>query len=191
MIPSGKKILVGTQNGNVDLFDDKGNRSWSYATNPAGTTIVGVREVALSTDGKIAAAGTYEGKIVVLDATGKELWANMTKDHINHIAMSGDGSLVVATGDETVYAFSTSSQPLQTIRSPQITTTPVQQKNVTTIPVTTATKKSATTDSSTRAITSEPTPYSVIRTATQSEGSAIIPFLGVIAVVLLIVRRRG
>ena len=48
MIPSGTKILVGTRNGNVDLFNDKGNLSWSYATNPAGTTITGVRDVALS-----------------------------------------------------------------------------------------------------------------------------------------------
>ena len=190
MIPSGTKILVGTQDGNINLFDDKGNLSWGYATSPAGTTGTMVREVALSSDGKIVAAGTYEGKVVVLDAAGKELWSNQTRDHINHIAMSADGSLVIATGDETVYAFSSSVQPLTTVRSPQVTPTLVQQKNATTVPKTTATQKPAITDSATRPITSEPTPYSVIRTATQSPGSEIIPLLGMIITVLFIIRRR-
>jgi WD40 repeat protein len=186
---TGTRILVGTQNGNLDVFNDTGFLVWSYPTNPTGNPSAWVTGVALSSDGKIAVAGTYDGKIVALDSSGRELWSNVTKDHINHIAMSSDGSLVVATGDETVYAFSLSARPLSTARSLQVTASPVQQKNVTTILVTTATQKPVITDSGTRTITSEPTPYSVIRTATQSPVSEIIPFLGVVVAVLLIIRR--
>ena len=191
MIPAGTKILVGTQNGNVDLFDDKGIRSWSYATTTGGTTGIGVKEVALSTDGKIAAAGTFEGTVVVLDAAGKLLWSNVTKDHINHIALSGDGSLVIATGEETVYTFSSSAQPLPVVRSPQVTASPVQQKNATAIPATTAPQKTAEMSrSATQAITSVPTTYSVIRTATQGPVSAIIPLLGILSAVFVLLKRR-
>ncbi len=120
MTPAGTKILVGTQNGNVDLYNDTGILVWSSPSNPTGNPNAWVTGVALSTDGKIAAAGTYDGKIVALDSAGRELWSNQTRDHIGHIAMSSDGSLVIATGDETVYAFSSSVQPLTTVRSPQV-----------------------------------------------------------------------
>ena len=76
MTPAGTKILVGTQNGNVDLFNDTGILLWSYPSNPSGNPNAWVTGVALSTDGKIAAAGTYDGKIVALDSAGKELWSN-------------------------------------------------------------------------------------------------------------------
>jgi hypothetical protein len=185
---TGSRILVGTQNGNVDVFNDTGILLWSYPSSPTGNQNAWVTGVALSTDGKIAVAGTYDGKIVALDSSGRELWSNVTKDHINHLAMNSDGSLVIATGDETVYAFSSSARPLSTVRSPQVTATSVQQKNTTTTSVTTATKKPVINDSSTRAITSEPTPYSVIRTATQSPVSEIIPLLGILAAFMLIAR---
>ena len=32
MTPSGSAILVGTDNGNADLFDEYGNITWSYAS---------------------------------------------------------------------------------------------------------------------------------------------------------------
>jgi WD40 repeat protein len=191
MIPSGTKILVGTQNGNVDLFDNKGNLSWSFATNPAGTVGNGVKDVVLSTDGKIAAAGTSGGKIVVLNAAGKELWSNQTRDHIHHIAMSADGSLVIATGDETVYAFSSSAQNLSSVPSLQATASPFQQKNATSVPATIVPQKTAEISRSvTQAITSAPTPYSVIRTSTRSPVSVIIPVMGILGALLLLVKRR-
>jgi len=191
MVPAGTKILVGTENGDVDLFDDKGNLVWSHATNPAGYPGAWVKEVALSADGKIAAAGTYDGKTVALSADGKELWSNSTKDHINHIALSGDGSLVIATGEETLYAFSSSAQSLPAVRSPQVTQSPVQQKNTTPVPVTTAPQKTAEIPVSvTREITSVPTTYSVIRTSTQSAVPAIIPLLGILGAAFVFLKRR-
>jgi hypothetical protein len=103
--------------------------------------------------------------------------------------MSGDGSFVIATGDETVYAFSSSAHPLSTVRSPQATASPVQQKNATPLPATTATQKPVITDSITKTITPEPTTYSLIRTATQSPGSEIIPLLGIFGALMLFARR--
>jgi WD40 repeat protein len=191
MSASGTRILVGTQNGDVDLFDDKGSLVWKYATNPAGSTGTGVRDVALSTDGKIAAAGTYEGTIVVLDAAGKEIWSNVTRDHINHIAMSGDGSLVVAAGDETVYAFSSSARPVATSRSPTVTAPPVPPKNTTAVPATPVMPAEIRTSQPlTQAVTSVPTTYSVIRTATQSPVPAILPLAGMLGALLLFMRKR-
>jgi outer membrane protein assembly factor BamB len=191
MVPAGTKILIGTQNGNLDLFDDKGNRSWSYTTNPANTSGERIRDVALSSDGKIAVAGTYYGKIVALDAAGNELWSNMTKDHINHIAMSADGSLVVATGEETVYAFSSSAKHLPTAMTSRVTGSIVQQKNTTSVPVTTAPQKTVETSrSATQEITSVPTTYSVIRTSTQSPVSELIPLMGIGVVLMSLVRKR-
>ncbi|MFY9800936.1 MAG: PQQ-binding-like beta-propeller repeat protein, partial [Methanoregula sp.] len=180
MISSGTKILVGTMNGNIDLFDDKGNLSWTFATNPGGRTGIGVREVALSRDGKIAAAGTYEGKTVALDAAGHELWSNVTKDHINHIAMSGDGSLVIAAGEETVYAFSSSAQYRPATLSSQETAHAAQ--NISTlVPATTLPQTSGEmTRSATPATRPVSTTYSVIRTATQSPVPALIPLLGLL-----------
>ncbi len=193
MISSGTKILVGTRNGNVDLFDDKGNLLWTYATNPAGSMGIGVREVALSKDGKIAAAGTYEGTVVLLDAAGKEIWSGVTKDHINHIAMSGDGSLVIAAGEETVYAFSSSAQYRPVTPSPPVTL-PTAQNNplpATIVPTTTALQNTAeTTRSATQAVTSVPTTYSIIRTATQSPVPALLPLISILGVVCVLLKRR-
>lgn len=193
MISSGTKILVGTRNGNIDLFDDKGNLLWTYATNPAGTPAFGVREVALSDDGMIAVAGTYEGVTVALDAAGKEIWSNVTQDHINYIAMSGNGSLVIAAGEETVYAFSSSAQYRPATQSPPVTLQTAQNTPlpVMIVPETTALQKTAeTTRSATQAVTLVPTTYSVIRTATQSPVPALLPLLGVLGAVFVLMKRR-
>ena len=83
-----------------------------------------VEGVALSNDGKIAVAGTYDGKIVALDSAGKQMWTYQTHDRIYHIAMSGDGSLIIATGEETVYAFSPSAASSPVSRTTVPGTTP-------------------------------------------------------------------
>jgi len=115
----------------------------------------------------------------------------MTNDQISHIAMSGDGSLVVSTGEETVYAFSSSAQSLPAVRSPQVTQSPVQQKNATPVPATTALQKTAEmSQSAAGEVTSVPTTYSIIRTATQSPVSAIIPLLGMLGAVFVLSKRR-
>jgi WD40 repeat protein len=189
MTPSGSGILVGTENGNVDLFDEYGNLSWSYASNPGNKQASGISCVALSKEGTVAAAGSMDGKIFALNSKGVELWSNQTKDHIRHIAMSSDGTLVVATGDETVYAFSTSPQSIPVVRTTVNALTPALSQSVTTIPGNSSAQKPETRQTTARAITALPTEYSVIRTATQSPLPGIIS-LGAILVALLMVMRR-
>jgi WD40 repeat protein len=190
MTPSGSGILVGTENGNVDLFDEYGNRSWSYASNPGNKQAAGITCVALSKEGTVAAAGSYDGKIFALNSKGVEIWSNQTKDHIHHIAMSADGTLVVATGEETVYAFSTSLQSIPVVRTPGNSLTPALSQSVTTVPANSSTQKPETRQTTTRAITPLPTEYSVIRTSTQSPLPGIIPLGGILVALLLMMRQR-
>jgi hypothetical protein len=118
------------------------------------------------------------------------LWSSIIKDHINHIAISGDGSLVIATGEETVYAFSSSAQSLPAVQSPQVTASPVQQKNATPVSATTAPQNTVEmSQSATQAITSVPTTYSVIRTATQSPVSEVIPLGGILGAAFVFLKR--
>ena len=102
-----------------------GNLSWSYASNPGNKQGAEITCSALSKEGTVAAAGSNDGKIFALNSTGEVIWSNQTKDHIHYIAMSADGSLIVATGDNTVYAFSTSRQPAPAVRTTVKSTTPV------------------------------------------------------------------
>jgi hypothetical protein len=192
MTPTGTRILVGTDRGTVDLLDKNGNLLWSYAVSPANSPSgAGVTGAALSSDGNRAVAGTYEGRIIALGADGTELWSNQTKDHIRHVAMSGDGSLVIATGANTVYAFSSSGQFPPIVQSPQMTTPSVQQNTTSAEPATTAMQTvTGTSRPSSQAVTSAPTPYSVIRTATQSPLPYPILFLGILIALIVIALKR-
>ena len=190
MTPSGSGILAGTENGNVDLFDEYGNLSWSYASNPGNKQAAGITCVALSKEGTVAAAGSYDGKIFALNYKGEEIWSNQTKDHIHHIAMSAGGTLIVATGEETVYAFSTSAQFIPVVRTTGNSLTPAPSQSVTTVPGNSSVQKPETREPTTRAITAVPTEYSVIRTSTQSPLSGIIPPGAILVALLMVMRRR-
>jgi len=168
MTPVGSGILVGTAKGNVTLFDQYGNISWSYASNPSNKQAAEISCVALSKEGTVAAAGSNDGKIFALNSNGEVIWSNQTNDHIHHIAMSADGLLVIATGDNTVYAFSTSAQSTRTVRTTVISTTLTRSQSVTTLPENSTTQKPTIRESTTREITAIPTVYSVIKTTQSS-----------------------
>jgi len=189
MTPSGSGILAGTDNGNVCLFDESGNLSWSYASNPGNKQGAGITCVAISKDGTVAAGGSYDGKIFALNSKGEEIWSNQTKDNIHHVAMSGDGSLVVATGESMVYAFSQYVQSTPSVQSTESIKTPMNLQYVTTVPEKDISKP-VTPEPTTRAITVLPTEYSVIRTSTQSPLSGIIPLGGILVALLIVMRRR-
>ena len=190
MTPSGSGILVGTVNGDINLFDQYGNLTWIYESNPMNKQFAKISCVALSEEGTVAAAGSNDGKIFALNSTGGVIWSNQTKDHIHHIAMSADGSLVVATGDNTVYAFSTSVQPSSKVQPTVKKATSVRSQSVTSLPVNSSTQKPKTLEPPAREITPVPTEYSVIRTSTQSPLSDFIPLAGLLAALLMAARRQ-
>jgi hypothetical protein len=184
MTPSGSKIFVGTENGHVDLFDERGNLSRIYpAVSGDNQSVKKINCVSTSKDGSVTAAGSSDGKIFALNSLGKEIWTNQTHDNVKHIAVSDDGSLVVATGDHTVYAFSktpvSTSRPqivpaatlsdILTDSGPDITPIDLPVEEIATIPPDSA----------------APTPYSVIHTSEKSPSSLSITFIVLLMVILI------
>ena len=104
--PGGSPIIIGTETGYIDTFNLAGDRLWNYSSNPQKKQSSGITGIALSSDGKIIAAGTFDGKIIWFDSDGNILGSYSAKDRIRHIAVSSDGSMTVATGDNAIYAFS-------------------------------------------------------------------------------------
>jgi WD40 repeat protein len=190
VIPSGFSTLVGTANGNVTLFDQSGNISWSYVSNSGSSQNGEITCVALSKEGTMAAAGSKNGKVIVLNSTGGLILSNQTKDSIRHIAMSSDGSIVVAMGDNTIYAFAPSKQPAPPKKTSTKTITPSQTKSRTPVPADRSTQKPEITSAATQKITPELTQYSVIKTPTQSPLSGLIPLAGLLTALLVMARRR-
>jgi hypothetical protein len=138
----------------------------------------------------MAAAGSKNGKVIVLNSTGGLILSNQTKDSIRHIAMSSDGSIVVAMGDNTIYAFAPSKQPAPPKKTSTKTITPSQTKSRTPVPADRSTQKPEITSAATQKITPELTQYSVIKTPTQSPLSGLIPLAGLLTALLVMARRR-
>jgi WD40 repeat protein len=189
MTPTGSGILAGTADGNATLFDEFGNISWTYVSNPGNQQNAGITCVAISKEGTVAAAGSQDGKIFALNSTGGIIWSNQTKDRIYHIAMSADGSLVVATGDYTVYAFSTTIQPARAVRTTIKSVTPLRTRTGTPLQGNTSTLTPVTSERTTREITAVPTEYSIIRT-TQSPLSGVLSLTGLLITLLLVSLKR-
>jgi hypothetical protein len=105
--------------------------------------------------------------------------------------MRGNGSMVIAAGEESVYVFSSSAQYRPVTPSPQVTAGPVLPNTITIVPATPAPQKTAEmTMPVTHAVTSVPTTYSIIRTATQSPVPALIPLISILGVVFVLMKRR-
>jgi outer membrane protein assembly factor BamB len=192
MTPAASTIIAGTETGNLAAFNAKGNLSWTYAANPENRQASGITCSAVSDNGAMIAAGTADGRILFLNAKGQLTDSYSGKEYIRHIAVSADGSTIVAASDHTLYAFTsgTSSRPQPlTTTSPSRNTTAVQSARTTVRtpgPLTTLAGEG----SAATTITALPTTYSVIRTATQSPVSPLIPLLGILVAVLFIVKRR-
>ena len=195
MTPDGKAIIIGTDNGHIDKFDEKGNFSWSYDTHPKNKNYASVPGVAVSDNGANIAAGTAGGEILLLNTRGDLQWVNQTNDHIHHVAISADGTITIATGEDTVYAFTTQSRDSakttvsRTNSSQKTTGTP---GIVDTIPesfesdvVVSPTPLAA----AVPVITSPPTQFSVVITAEQSPPSVIAGFAAL--AILVLCRKRG
>jgi hypothetical protein len=186
MAAGGPLIVAGTETGNIAGLDKNGNLSWSYASNPENQQLAGITCTAVSDKGTAIAAGTADGKILFLDSGGGLTGSYNADEYLRHIAMSADGSVVVATSDEHVYAFAPGSLP-QITPAPSGTVTPV--KNTPTVSPLPTTGSVASTP--TPAITTPAeVPTTVIQTATQSPVSPLAPLIGILSAVFVFWRRR-
>jgi hypothetical protein len=199
MTPSGSYIVVGTDNGNIDQYDDEGVLNWSYSSsNTEENLTAGIATLAISKDGARVAAGSINGNVLILDASGKLQGSYKAKENIRNIAMSNDGSIVLAAGNENIYAFTAGPS------SSMVSYYQFDPKNLTPASLNTSGQNITTQGNMTqpsgipppantsvgRTITEPPTTYSMIRTATQSPVSEIIPMMGILVALLLLVKRQ-
>jgi hypothetical protein len=148
-------IVLGSQDGNVWVLNNKGEVRWTY---PTGSWINGV---GVSRDGSIIAAGALDGNLYILDQNGNLLAKTRTESIIQQrsVAVSGDGKRVVVADQLALYGYNIIGKPelttgetftpatlfpvtsptLEKITLPKTLATP----KITTLPVTTGTPESA------------------------------------------------
>ncbi|MFA4876856.1 MAG: PQQ-binding-like beta-propeller repeat protein [Methanoregula sp.] len=100
----GSTIVAGRDDGTVIALDRQGSLLW---TEKAGFWIT---SVSISDDGSTIGTGSIDNQISVFDRKGKLLGTYRTKNPVksNSVAVSADGSLIVAVDFSTVYGFSKS-----------------------------------------------------------------------------------
>jgi outer membrane protein assembly factor BamB len=133
MTPEASTVIAGTETGNIAAFDQKGNLSWNYAVNPEDRQASGITCSAVSDNGALIAAGTADGRILFLNSRGDLSDSYAGKEYIRHIAVSADGSTIVATTDNTILAFSRDSlsTPVTGISQTPLQPTPVARSSLT------------------------------------------------------------
>jgi WD40 repeat protein len=98
----GQRLLVGAgkKEPHIRLYDQGGRLVWQR--------FVGgnVSCLSMNADGKCHAVGTYEGEIYIFDSAGNILSRSQAKKKVRDIAISANGSLVVAGAEDgIVYGF--------------------------------------------------------------------------------------
>ncbi|MGD0080754.1 MAG: hypothetical protein ABSB80_08930 [Methanoregula sp.] len=134
----GSTIVAGRDDATVLVVDRAGNLLWT------GRAGVWVTSVGVSDDGSTIATGSIDNQIHVFNRQGTLLGASTTQSPIKSrsVAVSGDGSLIVAVDLSNVYGFSRSQFTLPVAPStPEVTvnispgTAPENMTPVTTVPV--------------------------------------------------------
>jgi WD40 repeat protein len=192
MTPAASSIIAGTETGNIAAFNAKGNLSWTYAANPENRQASGITCSAVSDNGAIIAAGTADGRILFLNTKGELTDSFTGKEYIRHIAVSADGSTIVAASDTTLYAFSSgsSSRPQPLTTTPPSRTTPAFQSAPATVRTQAPGSPPAPEGTSPATMSEIPTTYSVIRTSTRSPVTPLIPLLGILGAAFVLLKRR-
>jgi hypothetical protein len=98
----GSTIVAGRDDGSVIVLDRTGSLLFT------GTAGYWATSVAVSDNGSVIATGSIDNYVRVFDREGKHLLEYKTKNPVKYrsVAVSGDGSLVVAVDSTGVYAFS-------------------------------------------------------------------------------------
>jgi WD40 repeat protein len=191
MTPGGSLIIAGTETGNIAGFDINGNLVWSYSSNPDNRQSVGITCCAVTDTGTTTVAGTADGKILVLDSRGELTESSTAREYLRHIAISADGSVVVAASDEQVYVFSPVSSSSLPAAAPSPTFTVAPVKNTTSsLPAQSPLTVPSLQATTVAPPTGLPTTHSVIPAATRSP-PALITLPVSLALAVLIVCRKG
>jgi hypothetical protein len=174
-------IVVGTETGFLGTFNLNGSQSWNYSSNPQKKQSAGITGIA--TNGSIVAAGTFDGKIIWLDSNGIVLGSFTSPDRIRHIAVSPDGSVTVAAGDDAIYAFF-SPQPEVPLPEGQsvITNSTITEENITRTADTSV-------KSTNPAPLTVPEEYSTIRTPTKSSLAGFVSIVALLFALILYLKK--
>jgi WD40 repeat protein len=93
---------------------------WIHSYTPSGTLSWkqwNAREIAISSDGRYIAAGT-SGSVDLVDRTGRKLWDRDIDGDVSGLAMSADGSRIVAgTSDGSLFFYDNSGELLNETRA--------------------------------------------------------------------------
>ena len=129
----GSTIVVGRDDNTLVVLDGGGGDILWTATEPSW-----VESVAVSDDGSTIAAGCIGKTLAVYDRAGTNLGSATTENPIKSqsVAVTGDGSLIVAVDSGAVYGFSRSQfgQPPATTVTPGMTASGTTLPPQTTVP---------------------------------------------------------
>jgi WD40 repeat protein len=97
----GSTIVAGRDDASVIAVDREGTLLWT------GNAGFWVTSVAVSDDGSTIVTGSIDNQIHVFNRQGMLLGSSTTKSPVKSrsVAMSGDGSLIAAVDESTVYGF--------------------------------------------------------------------------------------
>ena len=192
MTPAASTVIAGTETGNIASFNAKGNLSWTYAANHENRQASGITCSAVSDNGAMIATGTADGRILFLNAKGQLTDSYTGKEYIRHIAVSADGSTIVAASDYTLYAFTSgsSSRPQPVTTASPSGTAPAVQSARTTVRTLLPVSSPSPGGTSPATMIEIPTTYSVIRTVKQSPSSLITLTGSLLLTFVVLVRKR-
>ena len=112
-------VVIGDQTGRLVAVSDKGEERWRYDLQLTSAELRGLDNV-LTSRGHLVAAAGREGKVVVLDRSGKEAWtfavpAGLRRLRTEELMGPGQSAVLLGAEDGTLYALDgATGQPLWT-----------------------------------------------------------------------------
>lgn len=176
----GSTIVVGMDDTDVRVLDNKGNLLWTAnATN-------WITSVAVSKDGNTIAAGSLDKKVHIFNHAGIRLGVFPVQNPVDphSVAVTGDGNLIVVVGQTAVYGLSRSSLTPEETAGETITEPSPEMTGETTtaLPTVTISHKP------TSRIPTLPTHYP---TQTATPEASLLPAVPVMALAFLLLYRLG
>lgn len=120
-----REVVVGDEVGRLVCLGSDGQILWEFSlpdVNVANAYVRGLDDVSLGDGRYVIAAANYEGDVVLLDATGQELWSQRFSQSLRRLRtydLDGDGRAEIVLGGEggRVEALNQDGQSLWTASS--------------------------------------------------------------------------